>query len=224
MKINEVVAGPLAFNRKLDNNVIATLRKECAPYIEEQGGYSVGLWNAINRRPLWRGIPDFDWNEYSLPILNIKVDQNRSPRDMPRETHDMLNEWFQKKTGIAYRSQSIFGTGSYREAKQYATDFDSNIGGGAVAVVLPVGRYKYCWSPKISDLYSYIEENVMDWSKDDEENKQNIFAALDIAGYRFNKDLGPGLESGHEIMIHCQHAIVVNETYREYLINKYKYK
>lgn len=69
------------------------------------------------------GVPRFDWSKYSLPIIDVPVDQNREPRDMPEETHKIINQWFQKKSGIKFRSSSIFGTGNYEEAKRYADEF-----------------------------------------------------------------------------------------------------
>lgn len=202
MKICEIIteAGPLPFTKEgVDDIVISKLRTECAPYIAELGS----LYNAIAARPLWRGIPDFDWNEFELPIVTISVNQNRSPRDISKETHETVDDWFYSKTGIPFRRASIFGSGWYKVAKQYATDFDTNPGGGTTAVVLPVGKYSYCWSDKIDDLYSYLDEHVM-WSMDPKENQKNIFGVLDNAEYKFNTGLGPALVSGHEIMVHCQ--------------------
>ena len=222
MKIIEIIneGGPLPFTReKVDNAVISELRTKCAPFIAECGG----LWNAISDRPLWRGIPDFDWDEYKLPIITVDVNQNRSPRDTANDRHKIVNEWFIKKTGIPFRNASVFGSGSYKIAKNYATDFDANPGVGETVVVLPVGKYSYCWSDKVEDLYSYLGDHVT-WSKDTTENEQDIYTVLNNAEYKFNKDLGQALDSRNEIMVHCQKAIILNESYRKYLINEYKYQ
>lgn len=217
MKINEVIKGPLAFNEKLDQKVISVIRQQCSPYLTEVGG----LINAISVHPLWRGVPNFSWADQPLPIINISVNQQREPRDMSKKTHDSLNVWFKKTSGIAFRSQSIFCTGNIQTAHKYSTNFGSEPGGDEV-IVLPVGDYKYCWSPLVEDLYRYISDRIYRWNRTELKNREQILKLLNDSDYIFNTGLNDAISSGNEIMIHCQSAIILNKTYREYLITKYK--
>lgn len=76
--------------------------------------------------------------------------ENRRPKDTPQELHDMLNEMFVKKFGWPVRN-GVFATTNYEQDKEY----------GDVSVFMPIGEYKYAWSPKVTDLYMDLNDTFI---------------------------------------------------------------
>lgn len=85
--------------------------------------------------------------EFSNPNLQ----RARKPRDMPLATHQILNEWFLDRFGVAYREKSLFCTGDPLIAAGYVTSASSLI------LIEPVGNYSICYSPNCKDLFSIYQ-------------------------------------------------------------------
>lgn len=148
---------------KLNNNsdiedVVNFLNENCKPFMRD--------WTRLKgdeRHPkgLFRGIRG------NLFIVDKKQRKNRSPRDTPASTHELLDELFEKKFGIPLRSQSVFCIGSVNETEDY---------GDNVYLIIPVGNFEIYWSSEIGDLYADIidggpYENIDDpdtWTWNDE--------------------------------------------------------
>ena len=114
-----------------------TLWKECQPFLKEMkkiGGSRVPLIYRGTHNP----IGDFK---------NIKPRKDREPKDMPQELHDELVSLFHQKFKWGTRSEGVFVSGSRGQAGNY----------GPTYLFFPVGKYKFIWSPKIEDLYSYFD-------------------------------------------------------------------
>lgn len=89
---------------------------------------------------------------------------DRRPKDTPDKLHNLFDKEFRKRFGWAARSEGVFVTSNYKEAKSYGTPY----------IFFPIGRYDYIWSPKIADLYDKYEsagytyyfegENPQDWN------------------------------------------------------------
>jgi hypothetical protein len=98
---------------------------------------------------LYRGIPKNTKN-----IHKIKPRIDRKPKDMQQIHHDSFNEEFKKKFGWNVRSEGVFVSSNLAEIKQY----------GETYLFFPIGEYKFVWSPKIEDLFSYITDELIDSS------------------------------------------------------------
>jgi len=94
---------------------------------------------------MWRGII----NENSLFILK-ETRKDRLPRDTSYEVHNIINGWFKKKFGIAYRTEAIFTVRNKSVAESY----------GRAYVVIPLGRYKFCSSSMIDDIFTFFIQNI----------------------------------------------------------------
>lgn len=77
-----------------------------------------------------------------------KVRDDRQPKDMPSEAHEVLDDAFDNIYGWRARSAGLFCTGKISTAKSY----------GTAQIVFPVGAYEYLYSTNITDLYSYTDD------------------------------------------------------------------
>lgn len=194
-----------------DVRIVSLIRQNCAPYLQEIGG----LYNALIKFPMYRGLSKFDWDKTKDPIKLLTVNMNRTPRDMDGSTHDDLNDWFEAKTGVRYRSEALFCSGDYSIAEQYATDFRSH-NDGDVVIILPIGKYEYAWSTKIEDLYTYLDPEES-WESSEDAN-----SVMSKLGYVNNTNLTGAIYSGHEIMVHCKQAYAISFVWARYLATMYK--
>ena len=187
MKIVEITQSP-------DDTVIDYINLHCGKYLDEIGG----LRSALTIHPLWRGILDYSFmfrNQEWARIMPVR--QDRRPSSNKPEVQEIIDDWFQSKTGIRFRQSSAFCTGYHDDARTYQSD------GGSTVIVLPVGDYSYCWSRDIGDLFIALQQNHC-------RQRLPIPELLDQSHYKFNTDLIAGIQSGHEIMLHCQSILVVN--------------
>jgi hypothetical protein len=139
---------------------------------------------------LFRGI------KLSTELSTAKVfatRKNRHPRDMPLPLHHRANAWFEEKFGIKYRSEAIFVSGNRVTAHGYAG------AKGVVARVLPLGPYRYCWSPSVRDLYQSVKLASGDFEIED---------LLASADYR-EHGLAEASQAGVEVMLYCETYIAI---------------
>lgn len=69
--------------------------------------------------------------------------------------------------------------------------------------MLPIGEYHYCWSPVINDLY---RKTLICF-----DDKDAVDKVLADGKYSEDRNLAAAVASGHEVMIHCQKAILIRE-------------
>lgn len=85
-------------------------------------------------------------------IMIKKTRKNRRPKDTPAVEHWFIDNYFFEKYGHRFRSNAIFSTGRYSDAKSY----------GNVFILLPIGKYEVLWHRHIPDLYSFLFEDNPD--------------------------------------------------------------
>ena len=184
MRIDEITESP----DKLDVEFITS---HCGPYLAAIGGLS----EALMRRALYRGL------SYKIPddqlISIVDVRQDRKPRDTPGDIHTQIDDWFAANlpSGIRYRSSSVFCSGREVIAHTYA------VVGSKVAVVLPVGEFHYCWSPVVRDLYRRSTALGREVATVDE--------MMQLGKYVEDQNLPRAVDSGHEVMLHCQKVLLI---------------
>jgi hypothetical protein len=111
------------------------LRLDCKPFLKEMRRSSRLLYRGVDRN-----IPD-------IQRIKSHIDTGRSPKDMPEEMHNALNDMFYKEFGWHVRD-GVSTSGSVKTAKHY----------GVPHIFFPIGKYKYAWSQDVGDLYSRIED------------------------------------------------------------------
>lgn len=178
------------------------------PYLKKVGGFE----NAVFKKPLFRGVNFFMHD----PIKTVEVEQNRKPIDTPEPIHNIINSWFLKRTGIPFRSASVFCTGDWTEARGYAR------GEGHVVTIMPVGEFNYCWSPVYDDMYEdlghyvYKLDQISGANRDKTtdfllKNPSNITNFLMKGKYQVNKGLIQAIAAKKEVMINCQQVMVISQ-------------
>jgi hypothetical protein len=189
MKINEIAdANPLL---TLAKNIAA----ECQPYLNQISS-GTRLWRGLSGRGR---VP----TKLSCPV-------NRQPQSTTGYVHEMIDDWFVTKTGIAYRSNAVFATGNADMAREF----------GELYAIFPIGDFKFCWSTKVIDMTydlvkprSHVFSDLSDMPEEDDndsidEVQEAVIGALENAQYK-QDNLPAAIYSGNEIMIHCKQYYAV---------------
>lgn len=119
--------------------------------------------------------------------------RDRLPRDMKPELHQLADEWFFKKFGIKYRSQSLFLSSDENVATSYAASAFH------VMRIIPIGEYSYCWSSSIQDL---LQICITD------QREENLLHTLENSNYK-QTDLAQAHAYRHEVMLFCERYICI---------------
>ena len=205
MRLDELDQRPL-------KKIAAHLRLYCMPFLQ-----------AINyelfQYTLWRGLSQ--QSESDIFVINCPV--NRQPKDTPIELHTEADNWFKKKTGIAFRSNAFFVTGSYSEAKGYGSASYNGDQFGDEFIFIPIGPYSFCWSERIHDFYAMTEGEVdtiyNSYTGPDLSEKLKEWAEdkLGSGAYQYNTNMKDAIMSQNEIMIHCTKAYFINKKFQNSL-------
>ena len=127
--------------RKSEPNELTLLaddiRERCKPYLKDNKK-SIERKNFLCHST--SGLNDDEKISFEISLL-----KSRSPTDTPRRFHDAADEYFEKKFGVKFRSKSIFTTPNHG-LSEYGDPF----------IVFPVGEYKVCFSPIVSDAYGEL--------------------------------------------------------------------
>ena len=108
------------------------LKRDCAPYLKQLKGIKNFIYRGTNHQV--------------ERIRKFKARENRTPTDTDIRVHNMLDSIFRKKFGWKARSEGVF-TSSDTNLPDYGTTY----------LFFPIGQFKYLWSPKIDDLYGYLD-------------------------------------------------------------------
>lgn len=122
-----------------------------------------------------------------------RVRNDRKPKNSPLHFHHVADAWFLKRFGVRHRSSSVFLTSRIVTANAYAASPDH------VIRVIPTSDYRYCWSPRVSDLIFSAE-------KMKSASEAEIEAHLDSLDYT-DSDLNEAYKTGHEVMLNCEQFI-----------------
>ncbi len=140
----------------------------------------------------YRGVSESNPTDH--PYLK-KTRKDREPKSSSKRFHDVANQWFKQKFGVAYRSEAIFVTSRKLSASAYAASENH------LVRIIPTSTYRFCWSPNVSDLL-FIAQEFKDASEED------INRRLDLAEY-CEGDLQGAHTSGNEVMIFCEDYVCI---------------
>lgn len=121
--------------------------------------------------------------------------KNRRPRHSNLRFHQIADAWFTENFGVPYRSQGLFLTSSVGLASRYAET------AAHVLRVLPLGEYRYCWSPNVQDLLFAATELA-------DASDERIRQYLSSAHYQ-ETSLSSAWECGHEVMLICERYVAI---------------
>jgi hypothetical protein len=91
-------------------------------------------------------------------IKEKKSRTDRTPRNTDAETHEKLDDLFNRIHKFYARSGGIFATGSTNEAANYGYPY----------LFFPIGKYKFVWNKRIQDIYSYLDDDNIIVPNEDE--------------------------------------------------------
>jgi hypothetical protein len=131
--------------------------------------------------------------EAPMTPLIVNPRKDRLPKNTPLEVHERADKWFETKFGVRYRSQAVFVTSKEFIAAAYAASPQH------VVRVIPLGDYRYCWSPKV---YDFLAASI------DPSNAKDIEGFLDRSGY-IESDLRAAHAAGYEVMIFCERYVAI---------------
>ena len=188
-------------------NTAEFLIQNCKPFIQAMN------YNVADNR-LCRGLKVEYIQRVNYPDAELFVIpghiKGRQPVDTPPIIHNSLNKLFVKKFGVPFRD-GIFTSPLVSVAWNY---------GNMAGWVLPIGNFKFLWSPVIRDLYATYINMVKDagvyshTSDADKIEKMKIFndtfaqKIIDIGNYK-STDLPAAIPSHNEIMIYCNKCYVL---------------
>jgi len=176
------------FHAPATEEIVAKIKRDCQPWLAAANGH-------IAYRGIRGATEDF---------VDGKVNQNRRPIDIEPAIHDEINDIFQSLGFVAQRGNSLFVSGSIKQAKFYGRDT------GGVFVVLPKGNFEFTWSPYIDDLNGQADEIEMMDSNELERFINN--------NYQDGGNLREAIETGNEIMLHCKEFYAIDsDLYKEHI-------
>lgn len=236
---------------EIASRVRTFINQNCKPWLKKSGG-----------RIVYRGMA-----HESPTAFTRAVRSRRKPKDSSPTLHKMMNMMIQQVGGVANRSNSAFVTANYGEASAY----------GNAYIAIPVGEFRYTWSPEWQDWQvafdeDYAMEDVIDlkkirqkltpqqWAvkyqqyKNDPDSFHHIFAnsksefvedTVQVMYYRMLRDSSPqtisqyidprkvkqfivadkrlheAIDSKHEIMIHCEKMLYIDEDFLQQVSEEY---
>lgn len=133
--------------------------------------------------PLLRGLA----TRAGADFVTMASPADRTPVHMPASVQMEMDDWFEGRFGVRFRQRSIFSTGSWEVARDYAG------GTGEVRVLCPAADFCFCWSPLCADLYGAYEAT---------DSREPISTLLERLHFRCD-DLSSAIRSSHEIMLVC---------------------
>jgi len=148
-------------------------------------------------------------NDQKFTVFRKTVRKDRKPMDTVGPLHKIIDDWFEDHMGIRARSEAVFCFGEAARETAYTY--------GQVCVVLPIGKFTYVWSPKVSDLFNDVIMNKMQDGRnikkeyigsDGKPDEDVIYAELDELGYTIN-GLDKAVADAVEIMIDCDDYYVI---------------
>jgi len=148
-----------------EDEIIRLIRKDCKRFYDHG---VVTLYRGAKGKPRF---------------FKHKTLKNRKPRDTDNDFHDAGNEYFKRRFNIPFRSASIFVTGSHQVASNY----------GPVYLILPIGKFNYCWSNRVEDYTPWMEEmweNAMDgrFPPNMDHEVEELFDEVDDGDYEDDED------------------------------------
>ncbi len=143
------------------------LVRDCKKWLTETNCFPVyrGMFHERDKRSIEQLLPHSQSIDHksevdiSESIFMLKVNKQRKPTDSPQWLHDALNENIEAKTGIAFRSKSVFVVPSADIASNYGMPY----------IVFPIGDYDYAWSTilldAMYDLYGWLDIDGRQYDK-----------------------------------------------------------
>lgn len=189
--------------------------EKCQPFIELSKSCDIPI-------ELWRGVSeDFirtKAKEVCYLTYEVSHISNRKPTDTPNILHERLNKEFENKFGWPVRN-GVFCLPDKGLAHTYASissDKLNKFDYPEPYFFIPIGEFKYCWSPKYHDLTADIKVKGENWKDEMEslsdikiKNIVNTYKDTDIsdANYIYKR------KDASEISFNCDKYLLISQRY-----------
>lgn len=120
----------------LEEKIKYEMAKNCQPFLKEIKQHNI-------KKFIYRGT-----NKKIIDIEKIIPRKNRKPKDMSPNLQKIFDEFFYKKFRWKPRSEGVFTIGDIKSIRGVY---------GIPYIFVPIGEYKYLWSPDVDDLYEEID-------------------------------------------------------------------
>jgi hypothetical protein len=117
-----------------------------------------------------------------------KVRTDRKAMNMDFRTQQELDDLYEKKFGWRPRSEGIFCTSDYEEARSYGVPY----------FIFPIGYFKYIWNPNYEDLYTDWWTIFPEFRNDTNRKMEKIVDTTQ------DKNICGASEAGVEVVIKCK--------------------
>ncbi len=204
MKLTTLFEGSNALNKE----TVKTIIDDCRPYFN-------AINNDIDGSILYRGLVLDSFRrrakEVAENVYLATVRKDRVSLNTPNASHAFIDAWMEKNLGAKFRSAAIFCVANYRTALSF----------GKPHVVLPIGEFKYAWSPFVEDLYSDFD-NIGLGATPTSDEREDFFKKLEqtLEGSKYRTtELTRAIKEypKHEIMVECDSYYAIGlDTYNSY--------
>jgi hypothetical protein len=181
-------------NEENIDEIISLIKRDCQPFLKD--------WRKTGNDFLYTG------KKIKKDFIKKKVRKDRKPKDMPEETHKIIDNWFYKKFGVRSRSNAVFATFNEYNTYQY----------GDLFMIFPIDNYIVISSDKVKDLWLYFKrkENWIlnpDDFNDKKKYKEDMWSILNDLEYKKGFP-----RHRNELMITCKEYYLVNYEYEPELL------
>lgn len=164
------------------------LNSHCTKILKELSGDL--LFRAVHKR-----VPEYEVFHSHL--------ENRKPTDTDPKDHNFFNELFIKEFGWPCRNGVFVNAHGSTESSLYGKKY----------IFYPIGDYKYVWSPKTSDLFSFsMNIEHMEQEKKEGEMRRIVKTYLDTEIHKAVR-----IHIVNEISFKCETYVLVNMRYENTL-------
>lgn len=179
-----------------DGQLSNIIEDKCSYFLNESHRSGL-LYRGLEwERAAANGTASIGGTQIEYGIFNVRKDrQSYSTRE---DIHYAYNGYFEKRFGWKARSESVFVTGDWGMSTLYG--FES-------AMVFPIGKFKYVWSPKVKDIIKF-GHHLLDTETDKLKSQDQVIELMDDLSYQ-SGDLQAAIRSGNEIMIGCDQFLAV---------------
>jgi hypothetical protein len=182
----------------IPDEMVDKILNDCSYYFKING-------RPVESPPLYRG-SDKLIKDYKV----ITPRRDRKPLDTPIEIHRALDRLFYDKFGWYVRTEGVFAIGKRGSASEYGQPY----------IMLPIGKFKYVWSPYIYDLHSKLVNTGVIYSRGGNskvimEKDEYMPILEELVGKYKDNDLDTVIHTGNEISIKCDKYYIINENYLE---------
>lgn len=172
----------------LIDDILDKIKNDCSKYVIECG-----------KNFVYRGINKESFLE---PMSIIKHRDDRLPTNSTKVAHDLLDDYSLEKFGIKMRSNSLFVSGNYYMATDYAYNTKN------VYIVFPINHFSFIWSEKVDDFYASAinmpdaQTNNINTYIPTEEYRKEAYEYFDSLEYQ-NTHLSKAIKSNNENNVTC---------------------